>query len=120
MNDKLFTIREAADILRVSTKTLRRWDQRGRFVPIRTAGNQRRYSQNQIDEFKNSTRLNRLESAAKNNAKSEVSLLQSKLLSRPQAPKELKFTRGLPSALSNLQKKSKVEAPTFRENAQRR
>ena len=45
MNNKLLTIQEVADILRVSTKTLRRWDQAGRFVPIRTAGNQRRYTQ---------------------------------------------------------------------------
>ncbi len=51
MNNKLFTIQEAADILKVSTKTLRRWDKSGRFVPIRTVGNQRRYAKEQIDGF---------------------------------------------------------------------
>src|SRR3989344_4344221 len=52
MNNKLLTIQEVADILRVSTKTLRRWDQAGRFVPIRTAGNQRRYTQEQVDNYR--------------------------------------------------------------------
>ncbi|PIS14646.1 hypothetical protein COT64_01605, partial [Candidatus Shapirobacteria bacterium CG09_land_8_20_14_0_10_39_12] len=50
---KLFTIQQAADFLGVSTKTLRRWDKSGRLLPQRTAGNQRRYQQNLLDEFKN-------------------------------------------------------------------
>mgnify|MGYP001559789229 FL=1 len=52
MNNKLFTIQEVANILGVSTKTLRRWDQRGSFVATRTVGNQRRYTREQIEEFK--------------------------------------------------------------------
>ncbi|MDP2638464.1 MAG: MerR family transcriptional regulator, partial [Candidatus Levybacteria bacterium] len=53
MNNRLYSIQEVADILGVSTKTLRRWDQRGLLVPVRTAGNQRRYTQNQIEDFRN-------------------------------------------------------------------
>src|SRR3972149_1935364 len=51
MNNRFYAIQEVANILGVSTKTLRRWDQRGRFVPTRTVGNQRRYTQEQIQEF---------------------------------------------------------------------
>ncbi len=54
MNNRLYAIREVADILGVSAKTLCRWGQRGRFVSMRTIGNQRRYTQQQIDEFINS------------------------------------------------------------------
>src|SRR4030042_6834545 len=51
--NKLLSIQEVASILGVSTKTLRRWEERGIFVPLqRTPGNQRRYSQEQIDIFK--------------------------------------------------------------------
>jgi excisionase family DNA binding protein len=42
--DKLLTIAEASKILGVCTTTLRRWEKDGKLVPIRTAGNQRRYS----------------------------------------------------------------------------
>ena len=43
MKEKLLTIQEAATLLQVSTKTLRRWDESGKFSPERTVGNQRRY-----------------------------------------------------------------------------
>ncbi len=47
----LFTIAGAADKLGVSTKTLRRWEKKGFIMPVRTAGNQRRYSIEQIERF---------------------------------------------------------------------
>lgn len=42
--DKLYTIQEVAIKLNLSDKTLRRWEEAGRFLPSRTLGNQRRYS----------------------------------------------------------------------------
>lgn len=42
--DKLYTIQEVAIKLNLSDKTLRRWEEAGRFSPSRTLGNQRRYS----------------------------------------------------------------------------
>ena len=51
MNKNLLTIQEAANILGVSTKTLRRWDSSGILKPKRTPGNQRRYTKDQIDAF---------------------------------------------------------------------
>src|SRR3989344_3933495 len=49
---KLFSIQKAASILGVSTKTLRRWEEKGILIPHRTPGNQRRYAPEQIDNFK--------------------------------------------------------------------
>jgi len=42
--DKLYTIAEVATKLNLSDKTLRRWEEAGRFSSSRTLGNQRRYS----------------------------------------------------------------------------
>lgn len=42
--DKLYSIIEVATKLGLSDKTLRRWEEAGRFSPTRTLGNQRRYS----------------------------------------------------------------------------
>jgi excisionase family DNA binding protein len=47
--DKLITIGEAAKLLGVSNTTLRRWEDSGKLVPERTAGNQRRYRLSQIN-----------------------------------------------------------------------
>jgi putative resolvase len=42
--DKFLTIKEASDLLGVSTSTLRRWEREGRLIPDdRTEANQRRY-----------------------------------------------------------------------------
>ncbi|MBI2621947.1 MAG: MerR family DNA-binding transcriptional regulator, partial [Candidatus Levybacteria bacterium] len=49
--DKLLSIQQAAQILKVSTKTLRRWEERGILIPQRTDGNHRRYTEAQIDSF---------------------------------------------------------------------
>ena len=42
--DKLYTIIEVATKLNLSDKTLRRWEEAGKFMPERTLGNQRRYT----------------------------------------------------------------------------
>lgn len=42
--DKLYTIQEVASKLNLSDKTLRRWEEAGKFTPSRTLGNQRRYT----------------------------------------------------------------------------
>jgi len=90
MNNRPYTIQEVANILGVSTKTLRRWDQRGRFVSTRTAGNQRRYSQQQIDEFRKNLKL------APKTAPEEKPLFQEQALQKPE------ITHSLPPALSSL------------------
>jgi excisionase family DNA binding protein len=47
--DRLITIGEAAKLSGVSVTTLRRWEEDGKLVPERTAGNQRRYWLSQIN-----------------------------------------------------------------------
>ena len=42
--DHTYTIQEVAAKLNLSDKTLRRWEEAGRFRSSRTLGNQRRYS----------------------------------------------------------------------------
>ncbi|MBL7078032.1 MerR family DNA-binding transcriptional regulator, partial [Candidatus Shapirobacteria bacterium] len=51
-NQKLLIINQAAAFLGVSTKTLRRWEKKGVLVPQRTVGNQRRYTIEEITNFK--------------------------------------------------------------------
>lgn len=54
--DNFFTVSEAADKLGLAPKTLRRWEDAGRFTPNRTMGGQRRYSTEDIqilDAIKN-------------------------------------------------------------------
>src|SRR3990172_11987868 len=51
MDNQLLSIQEAARRLKVSTKTLRRWETRGVLIPLRTQGSHRRYTLNQIDSF---------------------------------------------------------------------
>ena len=48
MNDELLTIQQAAVLLGVSTKTLRRWETKGHLNPQRTIGNQRRFSKAEL------------------------------------------------------------------------
>jgi len=48
---KLFSIREAAEFLRVSIDTLRRWDSKGKFKAIKSSGGHRYYSQEQLKMF---------------------------------------------------------------------
>ena len=48
MKDELLTIQQAANLLGVSSKTLRRWEAKGFLTPHRTIGNQRRYSKSEL------------------------------------------------------------------------
>lgn len=51
--EKLLTISDTAKIIGVAKSTLRRWDDEGKFCPIRTCGNQRRYKLSEIEKFIN-------------------------------------------------------------------
>ena len=51
MNKNFLSINEAAELLGISTKTLRRWEEKGLISPQRTVGNQRRYSFQEIDRI---------------------------------------------------------------------
>ncbi|MFV1917394.1 MAG: MerR family DNA-binding transcriptional regulator, partial [Patescibacteria group bacterium] len=51
-NEEFLTIAEAAQILRVSTKTLRRWEDRNVLVADRTIGGHRRYAFSEISALK--------------------------------------------------------------------
>ena len=46
------TIQDTAKMLKVSTKTLRRWEAKEILVPVRTAGGHRRYTAAQVREYK--------------------------------------------------------------------
>lgn len=52
-NKKFYSISEAAGILGVSTKTLRRWDTKGKIAVNRTPGGNRVFTQEDIDGLKN-------------------------------------------------------------------
>lgn len=50
---KRYTISQAAAQLGVSISSLRRWETEGRITPERTPGNDRRYTQEQIEQLRN-------------------------------------------------------------------
>src|SRR3989344_4922326 len=50
------SIQEAAEILKVSTKTLRRWEEQGLLIPARTLGGHRRYKLFDLNQFKKPVR----------------------------------------------------------------
>jgi len=52
LSNKLVSINEAAAILGVSKKTLRRWESAGKLTPVRTEGGHRRYSVSKLEDFK--------------------------------------------------------------------
>nr|MBP7118871.1 helix-turn-helix domain-containing protein [Candidatus Woesebacteria bacterium] len=51
------TIQDTAKMLKVSTKTLRRWEAKEILVPVRTAGGHRRYTAAQVREYKDSLKI---------------------------------------------------------------
>ena len=53
-DQKYLSIHEAADLLKVSTKTLRRWEESGKLIAQRTEGGHRRYLLSRITSFKKS------------------------------------------------------------------
>lgn len=57
----LLTIKEAARILKVSEKTLRRWEEKSYITPIRTTGKHRRYSLDQLKTAKKNKSQNKID-----------------------------------------------------------
>ena len=49
--NNLVSIGKAADQLGVCEETLRQWDREGKLVPVKTAGNHRRYRTEDIEKF---------------------------------------------------------------------
>ena len=49
--EKVLTIKETAEMLKVSLSTLRRWDYEGVLTPVRTSGRHRRYKMSDIKKF---------------------------------------------------------------------
>lgn len=49
--EKVLTIKETAEMLKVSLPTLRRWDSEGVLTPVRTSGRHRRYKMSDIKKF---------------------------------------------------------------------
>ena len=49
--EKLLTLKETSEILGVAKITLRRWDDSGKLKALRTVGNARRYSEEDINNF---------------------------------------------------------------------
>jgi excisionase family DNA binding protein len=54
------TIQDTAKLLKVSTKTLRRWEAKGTLVPVRTSGGHRRYTLPQVKEYKESLKIKKI------------------------------------------------------------
>src|SRR3989344_5207839 len=53
-DNKNLSIRDASELLSVSEKTLRRWEESRKLIPERTSGGHRRYSLEAINQYKNS------------------------------------------------------------------
>jgi putative resolvase len=51
MNSKLLTLQQTSDILGISKKTLRIWDDEGKLISIRTIGGHRRYKEEDVLSF---------------------------------------------------------------------
>lgn len=49
--EKLLTIREVSVLLKVTTKTLRTWDNEGKLLSTKTIGGHRRYKESDINNF---------------------------------------------------------------------
>lgn len=45
----MYTIKDAAQALGIHPKTLRRWEEKGKFTPLRTLGNQRRFTDKDLN-----------------------------------------------------------------------
>ena len=49
----MYSIKDAAQALGIHPKTIRRWEQAGKFIPQRTLGNQRRFTPRDLNTLKN-------------------------------------------------------------------
>jgi DNA-binding transcriptional MerR regulator len=75
-----YSIQQAANKIGIHPKTLRRWEEQKKFTPRRTLGNQRRFSDKDIEALK------------KIKAGDEVKLVYDKVLSLEQAAEKLKVS----------------------------
>lgn len=51
---KLYTTKQFAEQIGMSEITVRRWEKQGKLIPcLRTKGNQRRYSEKQVQDYLN-------------------------------------------------------------------
>jgi len=50
---KVYSIKDAAQALGIHPKTIRRWEQAGKFIPQRTLGNQRRFTPQDLNKLRN-------------------------------------------------------------------
>ncbi len=57
----LISIKKAAEMLGVTTTTLRNWDKQGKLKALRTPGNARRYEEEQIQNFINNMKGGKIE-----------------------------------------------------------
>ncbi|MBI2049296.1 MerR family DNA-binding transcriptional regulator [Candidatus Roizmanbacteria bacterium] len=112
MQEKLLTIQEVADILGVSTKTLRRWDKAGILVPQRTVGNQRRYAKGEVDRFRKPKKI--LEAASPNTGTQDSFGLPPSLRPLLYKPQETKayIEPDTRSDLARVQSKAQRVKPT--------
>ena len=51
MIDKLYTVEEVCELLKVSRKSLYAWENQGKVTPLRTFGNHRRYTEAMINSI---------------------------------------------------------------------
>ena len=49
----MYSIKDAAQALGIHPKTIRRWEQAGKFIPQRTLGNQRRFTPQDLNKLRN-------------------------------------------------------------------
>src|SRR5574340_1595845 len=57
VSERVYSIQEAANILKVSSQTLRRWEREGKISPNRTAGGQRFYTVKDIQTLQNVSKI---------------------------------------------------------------
>ncbi len=56
----MYSVGKFADMIGVSSNTLRNWEREGKLIPLRTKGNQRRYSEEQYLEIMQLTKHDRI------------------------------------------------------------
>ncbi|HLE49108.1 MAG TPA: MerR family DNA-binding transcriptional regulator, partial [Patescibacteria group bacterium] len=75
-NQNILSIKEASSYLKVSPKTLRRWEKSGKLIPLRTEGGHRRYDLSKLEMIKKSSSGKRL-TITKSYFKTSHDILQS-------------------------------------------
>jgi excisionase family DNA binding protein len=80
----LLTVKEAADLLGVSTKTIRRWEADGKIRSVRTSGNHRRFDVSELLGNKSERRLNKSEETSDFAASSSLTVAYARVTSHDQ------------------------------------